>query len=47
MKLVVAIVQSTDISWTVVGPFILIVMGIITLIKAFYLKDGEAFPSGT
>ena len=34
-----AIVQSTDISWAIIGPFILIALGIITLVKAFYLKD--------
>ena len=34
-----AIAQATDISWTAVGPFILIVLGVITLVKAFYLKD--------
>jgi hypothetical protein len=39
IPIVIAIVQSTDISWTVVGPFVLIVLGVITLVKAFYLKD--------
>ena len=34
-----AIVQSTDISWAIVGPFILIALGVITLVKAFYLGD--------
>ncbi|MCJ7703250.1 MAG: hypothetical protein MUO62_16835, partial [Anaerolineales bacterium] len=34
-----AIAQATDISWAIVGPFILIVLGVITLIKAFFLKD--------
>ena len=34
-----AIVQATDIPWTVVGPFILIALGAITLVKAFFLKD--------
>ena len=33
-----AISQSTDISWVIVGPFILIVLGVITIVKAFYLK---------
>jgi len=34
-----AIVQATDVSWGVVGAFILIALGAITLVKAFYLKD--------
>jgi hypothetical protein len=34
-----AIVRATDISWAIVGPFILIALGVITLVKAFYLKD--------
>ena len=34
-----AIVQATDIPWTVVGPFILIALGLITLVRAFFLKD--------
>ncbi len=37
VPIVIAIVQSTDISWAIVGPFILIVLGVITLVKAFYL----------
>jgi hypothetical protein len=39
IPIVIAIVQSTDISWMVVGPFILIALGVITLVKVFYLKD--------
>ena len=34
-----AIVQSTDISWAIIGPFILIALGVIILVKAFFLKD--------
>ena len=34
-----AIAQTTAISWAVVGPFILITLGAITLVKAFYLQD--------
>jgi hypothetical protein len=34
-----AIVQSTDISWAIIGPFILIALGAIILVKAFFLKD--------
>lgn len=36
---VVTIVQATDISWAIVGPFILIALGIITVVKTFYLQD--------
>jgi len=39
IPIVVAIVQSTNISWAIVGPFFLIVLGIITLVKAFYLRE--------
>jgi hypothetical protein len=39
IPIVITIVQSTDISWAIVGPFILIVLGVITLVKTFYLKD--------
>ncbi|TET98766.1 MAG: hypothetical protein E3J30_06125 [Anaerolineales bacterium] len=39
IPIVIAIVQSTDISWGIVGPFILIVLGVITLVKTFFLKD--------
>ena len=34
-----AIAQATDISWAVVGAFVLIALGAITLVKAFCLKD--------
>jgi hypothetical protein len=33
------IAQATDIPWTVIGAFVLIALGGITLFKAFYLKD--------
>jgi hypothetical protein len=39
IAIVVTIVQSTDVTWAIVGPFILIVLGVITLVKTFYLKD--------
>ena len=46
IPIVIAIVQSTDISWAIVGPFILIALGVITLVKTFYLKDtDEEVPS--
>jgi hypothetical protein len=34
-----AIAKAMVISWVVVGAFILIALGAITLVKAFYLKD--------
>ncbi len=39
IPIVVWIVQETDIPWELVGPFILIGLGVITLAKVFYLKD--------
>lgn len=39
IPIIVWIVQETDIPWTLVGPFILIGLGVITLVKVFYLKD--------
>jgi len=39
IAIVITIVQYTNFSWAIVGPFILIVLGIITLFKAFFLKD--------
>ncbi len=39
IPLVVWIVEETDIPWGLVGPFILIGLGVITLVKVFYLKD--------
>ncbi|MCP4396717.1 MAG: hypothetical protein GY801_05350 [bacterium] len=38
LSLIIAIAESSNISWALVGPFILIVLGVITLVKAFYLK---------
>jgi len=36
------IVQSTNISWAILGPFILIALGIIMLVNVFFLKkEGE------
>jgi len=34
-----AVVQSTNISWGIIGPFILIALGVILLVKVFLLKD--------
>lgn len=39
IPIVVWIVQETDIPWELIGPFILIGLGVITLVKVFYLKD--------
>jgi hypothetical protein len=39
IPIAVAIVQATDISWTIVGAFVLITFGVITLVKALYLRD--------
>ena len=41
IPLVITIVQSTDISWGIVGPFVLIALGVITLVKTFDLKDED------
>ncbi len=39
IPIVVAIIQATDIPWTAVGAFILIGLGVIALVKAFYLRE--------
>ncbi len=39
IPIVVYLVQETDIPWEFVGPFILIGLGVITLVKVFYLKE--------
>ena len=38
IAIVFSILQNTDLSWAIIGPFILIVLGVITLFKAFFLK---------
>ena len=38
-QIIWAIVQATDIPWTVMGAFVLIALGGIALVKAFFLKD--------
>jgi hypothetical protein len=45
IPIVVAIVQATNISWAIVGPFILITIGVIILVKGFYLRDEIEEPS--
>jgi len=39
IPLIWTIVQATDISWGIVGPFILIALGVIILVRVFLLKD--------
>ena len=41
IPLIWTIVQSTNISWAIVGPFILIALGVILLVKVIFLKDDE------
>ncbi len=39
IPIVVWIVQAVDIPWAIIGPMILIGIGVITLVKAFFLRD--------
>lgn len=39
IPIIYALVQATDITWAIVGPFILVALGVITLVKTLYLKD--------
>lgn len=39
IPLVVWIVNETAIPWSIVGPMILVGLGVITLVKAFYLRE--------
>jgi len=39
IPLIWTLIQSTHISWAIVGPFILIVLGVIMLVKVLFLKD--------
>ena len=39
IPIVVWIVQAANIPWAIVGPMILIGIGVIILVKAFYLRD--------
>jgi hypothetical protein len=39
IPIVVAVIQATNIPWGVVGALILIGIGVITLVKAFYLRE--------
>jgi hypothetical protein len=39
IALVVIIVQTTAVPWSIVGPLILVGIGVIILVKAFYLRE--------
>ncbi len=39
IPIVIAIIQATEIPWGLVGALILVGIGVITLVKAFYLRD--------
>lgn len=39
IPIAVWIVQETEIPWTLVGPLVLIGIGVIVLVKAFFLRD--------
>jgi hypothetical protein len=39
IPIVVAIIQATNIPWGVAGALVLIGIGVITLVKAFYLRE--------
>ncbi len=40
IPIVVWIIQENEIPWSVVGPIVLIGLGVIGLVKAFYLREG-------
>ena len=39
IPIVVWIIQETDVSWVLVGALILIGIGVIVLVKAFFLRE--------
>ncbi len=39
IAVIVIIVQETEVPWTIVGPLALIGIGVIVLVKAFFLRD--------
>jgi hypothetical protein len=39
IAVVVELMRATDISWTVIAAFILIGIGVIILVKAFFLSE--------
>ncbi len=40
IALVAVVVKAVDVPWGIIAPLILIGLGIIVLVKAFYLRDG-------
>lgn len=42
IPIVVWIIQANEIPWSLVGPMVLIGLGIIVLVKTFYLKEDLA-----
>ncbi len=39
IPIVIWILQETEVPWSIVGPLLLIGIGVIVLVKAFYLRD--------
>lgn len=39
IPIVIWVVQETEIPWSLVGPLVLIAVGVIVLVKAFFLSD--------
>ena len=39
IALIATIVQKVDVPWAIVGPLVLIGIGVIVLVKAFFLRD--------
>jgi hypothetical protein len=39
IPIIIWVIQETAIPWGLIGPMILIGLGVITLVKVFYLKD--------
>ncbi len=39
IPIVIWIIQAANIPWAIIGPMILIGLGVITLVKAFFLRD--------
>lgn len=39
IPILIAVVQKVDIPWTTVGALFLMGMGVITIVKAFFLRD--------
>jgi hypothetical protein len=39
IAIITIIVQETEVPWAIVGPLVLIGIGVIVLVKAFFLRD--------